>query len=471
MQNLGRLSRTRRRRQRLAALRLVAAVSSVSLLISLGVEAATADRFLLNNYFPEGIPGYGAEPGVTVLSRQRPQYDPLGVRLGDFVIRPEVAESIGYNSNVLGTGAPKGSFVEQTSGSLRANSDWGRNSLAAELTFNDAHSPSYPQQDETDWSATVGGTYEIGRDVLTLAASHLQLHELPTDIDTIVFNVPGSFIASPVPFTFDDVRASYQTTLGRIVLTPNVEFSELRFGTLTISSTNGVAVPPPVNGFFLNSIPANQQYQNRNLLQGGVNARYEFAPLRSAVLVLRDISTQYVSAARNAYGPNASSNAIEALVGLDYTANAVLRYRALIGYEVREFRNATYKTHAAPVAEANLIWTPTGLTTVTGRVLRSIEDTSDPTVSGYDYTSARLQLDHEYLRNVLLTGYVGYQRADYLQLNANQTLYGGGVGATWYLNRNLRLRATYDLTRRQGSAAIGQNYLQNLALLQLRYGL
>ena len=149
----------------------------------------------------------------------------------------------------------------------------------------------------------------------------------------------------------------------------------------------------------------------------------------------------------------------------------MFRYRALVGYEIREFHSASYQTHAAPVAEANVIWQPTGLTTVTGKAVRSIEDTSDPTISGYDYTSARIQVDHEYARNILLNGYVGLQRADYLQINAGETLYGAGVGATWLFNRNVRLSATYDVTKREGSLSIGPNYLQNVGLLQLRLGL
>ncbi len=74
-------------------------------------QAQLADRYMLDNYFPSGIPGYGAEPGTTVLSRARPFYEPLGVRVGDFIIRPEVSESLGYNNNVTGLTPSQGSFL------------------------------------------------------------------------------------------------------------------------------------------------------------------------------------------------------------------------------------------------------------------------------------------------------------------------------------------------------------------------
>ena len=42
------------------------------------------------------------------------------------------------------------------------------------------------------------------------------------------------------------------------------------------------------------------------------------------------------------------------------------------------------------------------MTTVTATLTRSIEDAAQEGIVGYTYTRARLVLDHEYLRNVLL---------------------------------------------------------------------
>jgi hypothetical protein len=101
--------------------------------------------------------------------------------------------------------------------------------------------------------------------------------------------------------------------------------------------------------------------------------------------------------------------------------------------------------------------------------VRSIEDASEANVTGYDYTAAHIVLDHEYRRNILLQGYVGLQRADYAQSTSSETYYQGGAGVTWLINRNVRAGLTYNLTDRQGN--FGQNYLQNVYLLQIRLGL
>ena len=94
------------------------------------------------------------------------------------------------------------------------------------------------------------------------------------------------------------------------------------------------------------------------------------------------------------------------MAGLGYDAG-LLRARLLVGYEYRKFQSRQYKALQAPVAEAALIWTPSGLTTLTGTLARRIQDASDETIAGYTETSAQLRVDHEYLRNVLLRANTG----------------------------------------------------------------
>ena len=73
-------------------LRRVAAGAAACAIAYGGVHAE-----LLSSYFPTGVPGYGTAPGVTVASRERPDFDPLGTRLGSFILRPQVEEGLGYD--------------------------------------------------------------------------------------------------------------------------------------------------------------------------------------------------------------------------------------------------------------------------------------------------------------------------------------------------------------------------------------
>ena len=73
--------------------------------------AAHAGAQVLSTLFPEGVPGYATQPGVTVLSRNRSALEPPGIHAGTFLLSPRWEQAIGYDSNVLGGSSRKGSWV------------------------------------------------------------------------------------------------------------------------------------------------------------------------------------------------------------------------------------------------------------------------------------------------------------------------------------------------------------------------
>src|ERR1041385_650150 len=78
---------------------------------------------LLSDYFPQGVPGYGTTPGVTVASRMRPDFEPPSVRVGSFLLHPKLEEGLGYDSNVFGSGNALGSWLVGSHPSLLIGSD------------------------------------------------------------------------------------------------------------------------------------------------------------------------------------------------------------------------------------------------------------------------------------------------------------------------------------------------------------
>ncbi len=77
-----------------------------------------------------------ATRGDRPLRACRPAYEPLGIQVGSFVIRPELDQSLFNNSNVNGTSGGSSSWGSQTAASVTAQSDWTRNSLAASVGVN-----------------------------------------------------------------------------------------------------------------------------------------------------------------------------------------------------------------------------------------------------------------------------------------------------------------------------------------------
>src|SRR5262249_59855383 len=113
------------------------------------------------------------------------------------------------------------------------------------------------------------------------------------------------------------------------------------------------------------------------------------------------------------------------------------------GGEVREFQSPTFPTHTAPIAEGQVIWQPTELTTVTGALSRLIEDPQSAGTNGYVLTTAHMAVDHELRRDIILHGAIGAQYAQFLQGSA-QTNLTTDISAAWLINRNMRLSISYD---------------------------
>jgi hypothetical protein len=401
-------------------------------------------------YFPSGVAGYDQEIGVTVLSRLRPAYEAPGVRVGSFVIRPEVGQSLFDNTNVNGT-TGSGSTGSQTSASVSAQSDWDRNSLAASVGVNHEQYFALPKESCTDWNVGLGGGYTIGDSQLAAAYSHQSYHLLGTAIGTVQTE-------TPVLAQTDTAQVNYTFNFGRLAVTPNLSLSSYQYGNATVGGAN-----------------LNEQFLDRVVLSGGVTNRFSLSDQGGLLLVAQGVDSHYTHPQEGQ--PSNNSTSFLLMGGLDYQAESVWRYSLLAGVEVRSFAASQFATRTAPIVEGAAVWTPTGVLTVTGIVSRAIEDPESGGTNGFVLSQGRLVLDYELMRPVLLQARGGVQYAQYLE-GGNQTNVTVGGSVNWLLNRTLRLALDEDYTTQSspgntsnlfltpGSQRSGQ-YNQNLVALTL----
>jgi hypothetical protein len=410
--------------------------------------AGRAVAELMTALFPDGVPGYDVDEGVTVVTRLHPEQMPLGVREGAFEFFPELDTSVGYTSNALPGPYRRGSWEVATAPALAIGSGWSRDSFGALFSVRNTRYLSLPSQDRTDATASVGGRLDIGEDKLTLAAAHLSQHEDRAALDTIASD-------RPIAFQIDDLRTSYLTTGGPWIIEPSLQVTNWTYDNTTILGA-----------------PASQAYRDRIVVQGAVTVHYEFAPLRSVVLVVRAVGQDYTRTPVGQISPNSMS--YQMLAGIDYDDDSVWRWRVLVGGETRRFSSPQYRTQNTLIAEAGVAWSPSGMTTVSATVSRETGDAEQQGVSGLIYTSARLTIDHEYLRNLLLHASVGLQKAVFFQ-GGQQSGTSAGLGVTWVMNRSARLSFTYDQTDVRGSSTSVEapvaGYSRGLGLVTMRLGL
>jgi hypothetical protein len=408
-------------------------------------------------YFPVGITGYDQDLGVTVLSRVRPGYEEPGVQIGGFTVRPDLDQSIFDNTNVNGvSGANNGSWGSETTGSLTADSDWSRNSLNAAVGFDHNQFFALPSESYTNWNVGLGGGYTIGDSQLLVSYSHSSYNQLGT---TIGFQRSDT----PALNTADTGELSYTFNLGRFTVTPTLDLSAYRFGPVTAGGTE-----------------ASQSFANRNVIAGGVVTRYALTGGTGLLFVARGMGANYVDPQPGQPSNNSTSALV--LAGIDYQAEALWRYSLLVGVQHTEFAAEEFGSYTAPIISADVVYTPSGVLTVTGSAIRSIQDTDTTANDGFVLTQANLVVDYELRRNVLLEGRAGFQYANYIQGGTQNTETVGG-GVTWLLNQYVRLSVNDDFTNQsspgstvgnlnnEGVTNLSGAYTQNILLLTLHLGL
>ena len=389
----------------------------------------------------------------TVRYRNRSDFDDKGITLGSVTVRPTLEELFGYNDNILGTSQRSASPEVETKVSVAASTNWSRNGLSATLSTDNVRYLDQPSQSFTNWEGMLAGVLDIGRDKLTLSYKHQSSNLGPSEIDNLIAGVP-------IPFTVDDVHVTYLADLNRFTVTTEFGFTHYQFDDVVVGG-----------------VTDSSQAGNRNVYSGIVTGAYEFDSSRKLVAVLRSSYSDFTALTGATGGISITPRnnvALTALTGVDYTANGLFRYRLLAGYAARFYTNSVRGSIMSPVVEGSVIWTPERVTTVTATVSRRIEDAIDASIIGYTYTQGSLIVDHEIRRDLLLQGRASDQLAEYAQNGGSQTIYSIGAGLEYFLNRNARLTANYDLSlgRNPGSitdnTALRGSYKRDLVLVGLR---
>lgn len=409
---------------------------------ALWVVLAGAHAQYITQLFPVGLFGTGNELGVTVQTRARPETDYQGIRWGSFLLAPRFSEGVGYDSNPVGTKPAKGAALFDTSASLAANSQWSRNALGAYVSVDNHAYPWFGKQNYTDWTAAIGGALDIGRDRITAGYSHLSLHQTALTLDSPQLDAPGAF-------TVDTARTDATLYAGRFTFIPAFTISDYRFSNVSIGG-----------------VPLSEAPRDRVEFESSLTMHYEVAPLRSLVLAVRETEIRHTAALSGV--PSTDSHGVTILGGIDIAPNAIWHISALAGVQARTYNTGAYGNDVAPVAEVNVVWQPDGLTTVTGTLDRRIEDAAEEGFVSYTLTSARLSVDHELRRDILLGAHANYDILAYNHGGGTATFAGGGASVTWLTNRYLHTVLSFDTVSKSQK---GGGYDDNILMLKLNFGL
>ena len=382
--------------------------------------------------------------GVTVQNRARPDFDPLGMRLGSFRLDGAVEAGGGYDSNVYGRQRNvKSSGYATEAGVLSLNSDWTQHALGASGSTQSRQYLTRNALDWTDYNVGGFGRYDFSANTnLEMRYRHYREH-----LDVYNFDVQTAGIVQPVPYDSDEVAVTGTTRLNRFGLLATGVYRTYRF-----------------EDVFIGGVRNKVSQQSFNSAVGAFGGSYAIADGRYVTAVMRFQDLSYT----NSISTGRDSFTYEALVGFQYDFDGVWQGRAAIGWRHRDYRSPNIKPLEGLAAEGSLTWQPTRLTTVTANVSRTIEESIRANAVSYTRTTGGIRVDHELLRNVIIMGDVRLDQRAYQAPNQTATDLVFTAGPRWLINRNLSLSASYSYARRVQTSGGIQEYDRNVLELRLR---
>jgi hypothetical protein len=392
--------------------------------------------------------------GVTVSNRPRPEYDPVGIAYGPLIIRPTLRLDTMFDDNILGSGRRRESDVIFATGAgVDARTRWSNHELRLTGGIEDRRYLEFDTENATDWRIAGSGRLDITRfqtlDARLSAARIFVPRDDAEDFGTV----------EPVAVDERSAALGYSVRENRLGLRLLGQAQTLRFDDSEIvSDTTGQV------------IPFAQNFRNRNFYLGSAGLTYEIAPLRNAVVIARANRRDYTSEPANAGrvgGPLArSSTGYEVLAGLDSDVSGIFAFRVLVGWLQQFYEDDRLPNPSAPTLDVSLSWNPTTLTSLRVGADRQVTESIRVNNSAILRTNLFATVDHELARNVLLNAGLAYRIEDYEGISRIDRTLTATLGATWLVNRNLRVGGFY--TRQEADRSAGSpDYDRNIFMLRL----
>ena len=392
---------------------------------------------------PDGLQPYPPRAPVRTVSDLR---EPLGLRVGSFVVSPAITQSLGSDTNPnRSPTAAKGSVVSRTDGELNVRSDWSTHSFTSSLRGGYSYYAKQRDASRPDATGVANLKLNLSRD---------------TDIDldgrlSLETQRPGSTNFSATTTERPNVYG-YGTSAG----------VTQRYNRLSLNLRGSVDRTTYDNA--KDSLGALIQQSDRNAVQYGARARvgYEVSPgVQPFFEIAAD--TRVFDSSTDKSGFKRSSTGLTGRVGSSFEVTRLLTGEVSVGYQNRSYDDQRLRELRGVVGDAALIWSATPLTTVTLRGATELADTTLPNVSGSINRRLGVEVAHALRRNWTVTGFANASRASYDGNGLTEDTYQLGVRTEYKLTRTTSIRASFTHERLKSTTA-GSDYTANIVLVGLR---
>ncbi len=404
-----------------------------------GAAAGQTFGQILDSEIPLDI--IGVPRGVR--DRQRPELEPAPLRIGGVAVSGALDTSLGSTSNVLGAQNQHRAdgFAEWEPQLVATLAPGPDRSARIMLDYDGKRFLATPAKRQDGYRIAASGNYGFGTfgfggGMLVASAFHQRRYE---------DQLTGSFPANgggAVAIDQTQAQARLAQAFNRVKLTGALTFDRLRYHA-TITTTGAVL---------------SQSYRDNSVLRA--SSRIDYTLLADTALFAQ-VSWRGTDFAANSAYANRSSHEWRAIGGFSTDVSGLIRLSAGIGGYSRHYRVPPVGPGSGPDFGklAGLAWDLRGayyltpLTTLSLQARREFVDANVRQSPGYEATSVRLQLDHEFLRNLLLSVMIG-EEGDRFRLALRQDrLHDYALWADYWLSPHLVVKPRIEWLDRTGSGA------------------
>lgn len=378
-----------------------------------------------------GTSNFARDRNLSVRQRPHPDFDARGLPLGGFRAYPKLSLSAEHNDNIYALATNEVSDnIWRVQPEVSVVSNWNRHSLSAYARGTINRFQDNDSENTEEYGLGAAGRLDILRGTnLRAGADYAQLTEPRTTTQRLTGGTPFTGAVEPVQF---DQATAY--------LAGEHEFNRLkvsgRVGVQSFDYEDSQRVRPLA--------PIDQDYRDRTVTSAMARADYAVSPDTALFVEVTGNNREYDSNSTAPGFVRRDSEGVMLLAGANFELGAVFRGEIAGGYMQQEYEAASIGSIEGFGARAEVEWFPTEITTVTFTGTRSIEDAAVPNSPGFTSTSLGVQLDHELLRNVILSAQLSKGYDEYEGIDRKDDRMNAGVSATYLLNRNVGLTAAYS---------------------------
>jgi hypothetical protein len=376
-------------------------------------------------------------------------YAAKGLRMGSFVAKPTLELGGAWNSNIYNGDsrvAPvTNAFITHVMPSLNIASDWTRHAVDLNVRADIQNYIDNPSEDREIVDVNLNGRLDVMRD--SFAYTHFGYLRQPEQR-----GAPDSPVNALKP-------TGHETLVGQIGYDHKINRVHLNVNNTTAHDK----FEDGVTG--MGSVIYNDQNRSRLTNTSTLRAGYEITPGYEAFVKGGYNFVNYDSK-YNQQGYQRSSDGYSVVGGIALELTGKLTGDARVGYQAQNYDDPRLKTVSGVAGGMTLKWTPTGLTTVTSDVSRTINETTQLGSAAFFSNAFGAKVEHELLRNVLLSANGGYTYNQYIGGNApnpsrTEDVYSAGVNAKYLINRYFFTNAGYQFNHRSVQNVSGVNYDNN----------